>query len=149
VGIHTQRKLLAPRFGFAYQLRRNTVVRGGFGIFYNAAGTGGGLFRMHRYLPFAASNAVTANEFSPSYKRVQDGLPPIPATAFATVTDNPVGSFLTVPSNYKNAYAQQFNFGVEHELPAGNIVLKAFYLGNLGRNLDINYNYNQPVPGPG
>ena len=38
---------------------------------------------------------------------------------------------------------------MEHELKASNIVLKAFYLGNLGRHLDINYNYNQAVPGPG
>ena len=29
------------------------------------------------------------------------------------------------------------------------MVLKAFYLGNLGHHLDINYNYNQAVPGPG
>ena len=104
---------------------------------------------MHRYLPFAASDAVTVNELAPNYRKVQNGLPPAPSTDFATVSNNPVGSFLTVPSNYKNAYAQQFNFGVEHELTASNIVLKAFYLGNLGRDLDINYNYNQAVPGPG
>jgi len=149
VGIQTQWKLFAPRFGFAYQLMHSTVLRGGFGIFYNASGTGGGLYRMHRYLPFAASDAVTVNEFAPNYGKVQNGLPPAPATDFATVSNNPVGSFLTVPSNYSNAYAQQFNFGVEHELTATNIVLKAFYLGNLGRKLDINYNYNQAVPGPG
>jgi hypothetical protein len=149
VGILTQWKLFAPRFGFAYQLPRNTVLRGGFGIFYNAAGTGGGLYRMHRYLPFAASDAVTVNELSPAYPKVQNGLPPAPSTDFATVSNNPVGSFLTVPANYKNAYAQQFNFGLEHELPSRNIVFKAFYLGNLGRDLDINYNFNQAVPGPG
>src|SRR5262249_49067746 len=91
----------------------------------------------------------TVNEFSPNNRGVQDGLPPIPPTAFATVTNNPVGSFLTVPSNYRNSYAQQFNFGLEQELPSRNVVFKAFYLGNLGRDLDINYNYNQPVPGPG
>jgi len=149
VGIETQWKMFAPRFGFAYQLMRSTVLRGGFGIFFNANGSGGGLYRMHRYLPFAASDAVTVNEFSPNYLKVQNGLPPAPSTDFATVSNNPVGSFLTVPAHYKNAYAQQFNFGVEHELKAWNVVLKAFYLGNLGRDLDINYNYNQPNPGPG
>ncbi len=46
-----------PRFDFAYQLDRNTVLRGGFGLFYNANNSGGGLYRMHRYLPFAASDA--------------------------------------------------------------------------------------------
>ena len=54
-----------------------------------------------------------------------------------------------MPAHYKNSYAQQFNFGVEHELRGPSIVLKAFYLGNLGRDLDINYNYNQAIPGPG
>jgi hypothetical protein len=149
VGIETQWKMFAPRFGFAYQVARNTVLRGGFGIFFNANGSGGGLYRMHRYLPFAASDAVSVNELAPNYPKVQQGLPPAPSTDFATVSNNPVGSFLTVPAHYKNAYAQQFNFGVEHQLTASNIVLKAFALGNLGRDLDINYNYNQPNPGPG
>jgi len=149
VGIQTQWTLFAPRFGFAYQLSRNTVLRGGYGIFYNAQGSGGGLYRMHRYLPFAASDAVTVNELSANYPKVQNGLPPAPATDFATVSNNPVGSFLTIPANYRSSYAQQFNFGLEHELKSSNIVLKAVYLGNLGRHLDINYNYNQAIPGPG
>jgi hypothetical protein len=62
--------------------------------------------------------------------------------------NNPTGTWYSIPPNYKNAYAEQFNFGVERELPH-NIILKAFYLGNLGRDLDITYNINQPVPGPG
>ena len=149
VGILTQWKMFAPRFGFAYQLDRNTVLRGGFGIFYNANGSGGGLYRMHRYLPFAASDAVTVNELAANYPKVQQGLPPAPSSDFATVSANPIGSFLTVPPNYKNSYAQQFNFGVERELKGPGIVFKAFGLGNLGRDLDINYNINQANPGPG
>ena len=88
--------------------------------------------------PHLVDDDVTVNELAPNYPKVQQGLPPAPSTDFATVSNNPVGSFLSVPPYYKNAYAQQFNFGVEHELRATNIVLKAFYLGNLGRRLDIN-----------
>src|SRR5258708_5796598 len=106
VGIETQRKMFAPRFGFAYQLAGRTVLRGGYGLFYNANGSGGGLYRMHRYLPFAASDAVTVNEFAPNYPKAQGGLPPAPSTDFATVSNNPVGSFLTVPANYHNSYAE-------------------------------------------
>ena len=148
VGIETPSKLFAPRFGFAYQPSHDTVIRGGFGIYYNASGSGGGLYRMHRYLPFAASNSVNVNEFSPAYPRVKDGLPPIPSTDFATVSNNPSGNFLSIPSNYRPAHALQFNLGVERQLP-WSTVLKGFYIGNLGRHLDNNINYNQPIPGPG
>src|SRR5260370_2067300 len=66
----------------------------------------------------------------------------------ASIANNPAGTWYSIPANYKNAYAEQFNFGVERELPF-DIVLKASYLGNLGRHLDVRYNINQPVPGPG
>ncbi len=42
----------------------------------------------------------------------------------------------------------QYNLGIQEQLP-GNTVVKAAYVGNLGRHLDVNFNYNQPVPGPG
>ena len=89
LGIQTQYKLFSPRFGFAYQLFTNTVIRGGFGIF-NAAGSGGGLYRMHRYPPFAINNAVTVNQFAANYSRVQDGFPRGVAPDFATASSNPV-----------------------------------------------------------
>ena len=148
VGIKAQHKMFAPRFGFAYQLDSKTVLRGGFGIFYNASGNGGALYRLHRQLPFGATTTVVINELSPTYLTVAQGLPPNPSLNVASIVNNPTGTWYSIPSNYKNAYAEQFNFGVERELPF-NIVLKASYLGNLGRDLDVTYNINQPVPGPG
>ena len=148
VGIKAQHKMFAPRFGFAYQLDNKTVLRGGFGIFYNASGNGGALYRLHRQLPFGATTTVVINELSPTYLTVAQGLPPNPSLNVASIANNPTGTWYSIPSNYKNAYAEQFNFGVERELPF-NIVLKASYLGNLGRDLDVTYNINQPVPGPG
>ncbi len=148
VGIKAQHKMFAPRFGFAYQLDSKTVLRGGFGIFYNASGNGGALYRLHRQLPFGATTTVVINELSPTYLTVAQGLPPNPSLNVASIVNNPTGTWYSIPSNYKNAYAEQFNFGVERELPF-DIVLKASYLGNLGRDLDVTYNINQPVPGPG
>jgi hypothetical protein len=148
VGILAQHKLFAPRFGFAYQLDKKTVLRGGFGLFYNASGNGGALYRLHRQLPFGATTTPVVNEFSATYATVSEGLPPNPSLNITSIINNPTGTWYSVPPNYKNAYAEQFNFGVERQLPF-NIVLKASYLGNLGRDLDVTYNINQPVPGPG
>ena len=148
LGVRSYNGLFAPRFGFAYQARRTTVIRGGFGLFYNAQGSGGGLYRMHRMLPFAASTTIAVNEFTPNYRQIKDGLPLIPSTDFATVSNNPVGNFLAVPPNYRPSHALQFNFGIQEQL-RGDIVVKAGYVGNLGRHLDANYNYNQPLPGAG
>jgi hypothetical protein len=148
-GVQTDGNNFAPRFGFAYRLRPNTIVRGGFGIFYNTQGNGSALFRLHRQLPFGPSYVADVNQFSTSPARVQDGLPPIPQFDLATLTSNPVGSFNSVPANYKTGYAQQYNFGIQQELPGWNTVVKAAYVANLARQVDSSYNFNTPDPGPG
>ena len=56
------------------------MIRGGFGIFYNTQGNGSALFRLHRQLPFGPSYSATVDQFSAIPTRVQDGLPPIPAS---------------------------------------------------------------------
>ena len=148
-GVQNNAANWAPRFGFAYRVKSNTVIRGGAGIFYNTQGNGSALFRLHRQLPFGPSYVATVDQFSPTPARVQDGLPPIPNIDINTLISNPVGSFNSVPATYKNGYAQQFNFGVEQELPSWSTVLKAFYVGNLARDVDSSFNINTPDPGPG
>ncbi len=149
VGVQTDKNNWAPRFGFAYQLRRTTVLRGGYGIFYNTQGNGSALFRLHRQLPFGPSYVANVDQFSSTPARVQDGLPPIPNIDQKTLIENPVGSFNSVPPNYKTGYAQQANFGIEQELPQWDTVVKIFYVANLARQVDMSYNINTPDPGPG
>ena len=48
----------APRIGFAYRLGDRTVIRGGYGMFYEAEGTSGRL-NFH-FLPFSMSETVNA-----------------------------------------------------------------------------------------
>jgi hypothetical protein len=149
VGVQTDKNNWAPRFGFSFQLRKTTVVRGGYGIFYNTQGNGSALFRLHRQLPFGPSFVANVDQFSSNPARVQDGLPPIPKIDQQTLIENPVGSFNAVPANYKTGYAQQANFGIEHELPQWDTVFKLFYVANLARQVDTSYNINTPDPGPG
>jgi hypothetical protein len=72
LGIQTQYKLFSPRFGFAYQLSSNTVIRGGFGIFYNTAGNGGAVLRLQRHVPFGPIYSFSPGNFIVS-RRVSDG----------------------------------------------------------------------------
>ena len=49
-GVKPYYKNFGPRFGFAYQLMSHTVLRGGYGIFYNPAGNEGSSLRLFRQL---------------------------------------------------------------------------------------------------
>ncbi len=139
----------APRAGFAYKLTNKTVLRGGAGLFYAVQGNGGAALRLFRQLPFGPINSTVPDQFNPAtFRRVQDGLDPIPALDFATVTGpDPVGAFISIPGDFKSGRVMQFNFQIQQELK-GNLVAKVGYVGNLGRRLDNSYDYNQPLPGP-
>jgi hypothetical protein len=140
-------KDFAPRFGFAYQALSHTVIRGGFGLFYNPNGNGGALLRFDRQLPFGPVLSISPGDqvLGP---RVSDGFPPTP-TVNLNVTGSPFGNLIGVPGNFKQAYAEQFNFTVEQEVSPINMLFKFAYVGNLGRRLGTGFNPNQPVPGPG
>ncbi len=145
-GVNTFKKGFAPRFGFAYQLGDKTVVRGGAGIFWNTAGHGGNALRLQRHVPFGPIYSFSPGNFFVT-RRVSDGFPTIPPLNLA-LADTPSGSVIGVDPNYQPGYAQQFNLTVQHELPSS-LLLKASYVGNLGRHLDTSFNLNQAVPGAG
>jgi len=145
-GVNTFKKGFAPRFGFAYQLGARTVVRGGAGIFWNTAGHGGNALRLQRHVPFGPIFSLAPGNFFVT-RRVSDGFPTIPPLDLR-LADNPSGSVIGVDPNYQPGYAEQFNLTVQHELPSS-LLLKASYVGNLGRHLDTSFNLNQAVPGAG
>ncbi|MBK9168952.1 MAG: TonB-dependent receptor [Bryobacterales bacterium] len=147
-GVQPDRNNFAPRLGFAYRVRPGTVVRGGYGIFYNPAGSESVLLRRHRQLPFGPINVEDINQFSPTPRRVQDGLRPIPVLDPNIVATNPEGAMLAVTPFLRSGYAQQMNLQVQQQLPM-TFVAKVGYVGNVGRKLDTTYDFNQPVPGAG
>jgi hypothetical protein len=137
----------SPRIGFAYQALAHTVVRGGFGIFYNPNGNGGALLRFDRQLPFGPVLSTSPGDqiLGP---RVSGGFPPTPVVD-VNVANSPTGNVIGVPGNFKQAYAEQFNLTVEQEVSPIQTLFKVAYVGNLGRRLGNSFNLNQPVPGPG
>jgi hypothetical protein len=133
-----------PRFGFAYQALKQTVVRGGFGIFYNAVGNDGGPFGLSRNPPFGLTYQVSPGDITVG-PTVAQGFPPLQPIVIPTPA---TGAFNAVAPNYRPSYAEQFNLGVEHEITPLGMVLKFNGVGNLGRHLADEWNANQPIPGP-
>ena len=79
--------------------------------------------------------------------RVSDGFPAPPTVNFAPPRIPP-GVVIGVPPNFRSAYAQQYNLTVQHEIAPWQMLVKAAYVGNLGRRLGTTYDLNQPEPGP-
>jgi hypothetical protein len=80
--------------------------------------------------------------------RVSDGFPD-PPTVNLAAGQNPVGAVIGIAPDFRAGYAQQFNLMVQHEITRFQTVVKAAYVGNLGRRLGTSFNLNVPVPGPG
>jgi hypothetical protein len=141
----------APRLGFAWQPMKNgkTVIRGGWGIYYDvpavaffAANTGGGN---------GGAAGVDANPggplpiyslSAPPGLTLQPGVDP---WAGATV---PILGVLSVNQNLRNPYVQNLNFNVQQSLWAGG-VLQVGYAGSLGRKLIYTRDINAAIPGAG
>jgi len=144
-GVKPHHKDFGPRFGFAYQAAPHTVLRGGFGLFYNPTGSEGGSLRLFRQLPFGSTVSISPGDINVG-QRVSDGFPPLQPVNFA-LANNPFGSMFAVDPHFRPSYAEQFNFGVEQEIAPWSVVVKAAAVGNLGRHLYDTYNANQAVPG--
>jgi hypothetical protein len=144
-GVKPYYKNFGPRFGFAYQLLGHTVLRGGFGMFYNPTGSEGGSLRLFRQLPFGSTVSISPGDINPG-QRVSDGFAPLVPVNFA-LAQNPFGAMTSVDPNFRPSYAEQFNMTLEHEIAPASLVLKVAGVGNLGRHLYNTYNSNQAVPG--
>lgn len=145
VGIQPYHKNFGPRFGFAYQLMARTVLRGGFGMFYNPTGSEGGSLRLFRQLPFGSTVTVTPGDINVG-PRVRDGFAPVQPVDFS-LADKPFGAVVAIDPRFRPSYAEQYNLTLEHEITSLATVVKVAAVGNLGRRLYNTYNANQPIPG--
>jgi outer membrane receptor protein involved in Fe transport len=117
----------APRLGLAYQITPKTVVRGGFGLFYD--------------LGYGEFGETTASFPYSRFSFVSDpALPfdlansPFQPPPFTTQINPNTSLLLAVDPNLKLPYTWQWNAAIERELGNGS-TLKATYLGSDGREL--------------
>ncbi|PYX82378.1 MAG: TonB-dependent receptor [Acidobacteria bacterium] len=157
---------LAPRFGFAYQPKENgnTVVRGGFGVFFDQ-------INMNPFFDFrppaGAADGLEDNPAGPSpvdkyntnrlgkgsylWEDVLAGGNPIFAGATTCVTGNAATdpncgthtyNVYSVNQNFRTSYFYNYNLQVERSF--GNAaVLQVGYVGSAGRKLQLTQDLNQ------
>ncbi len=126
---------IAPRFGFAWQPWGNgkTVIRGGYGMFYDAS-----LFGIIEQNIFA--NPPFVNTTSLANVTLDN-----PAAGTAVVSATPKALHATMLPN-KIPYVQQWSLDVQHEFKGGFFVDAAF-VGNKGTHLIGEEDLNMPMPG--
>ena len=134
----------APRFGFAYQATRNTVIRGGYG---------------HVYAPSfkAGSGSDTPWGFRGETQWIAsiDGMTPLSLLSnpypngFAAPTGSSLGllsgagdDLRPVMHDDKTPWTQQWNVTIQRELP-GQTLVEAGYVGTRGRQLPVYVALNQ------
>jgi outer membrane receptor protein involved in Fe transport len=125
---HTRFDGLAPRIGAAYQLTSRTVVRGGFGLFYDLGygDTGFAAFAFP-YLRFTFPSIPSGLPFDLTNPIFQP--PP-----FTTKINSGVFYLNAVDPNLRVPFTMQWNAAIERELGAKQ-TLTATYVGSDGRRL--------------
>ncbi|MGA2739836.1 MAG: TonB-dependent receptor [Bryobacteraceae bacterium] len=137
-GIQPDYKDFAPRVGFAWSITPHTVMRGGYGIYYDA-----GMVVVNSALYFNPPY-FNIRVFFPS----QNGLLTL-ANPFPTnLSYVPPPSLSTLSPNLTTANIQAWNYTLQRELPSAG-TLTVSYAGSKGTHLIYSRNINQPPPEPG
>jgi hypothetical protein len=149
-GFYSSWGQLAPRLGLSYNPGGGkTVIRAGAGLFYqppfleafnNMADSAPfspqvQLFRV----PFGNPYVSTVNPFPAQYA------PSIPAS---NVSFNlPLSLAVTYQRDWKPSRVLNWNFTVERQM-AGDVLIRASYVGSKGTHLNYNTDINAPLPSP-
>jgi hypothetical protein len=151
--VQPDRNNFAPRLGFAYNLGKGTVIRGGYGIgyiYFNRVASAELLATNYPQVTrstitqgtTAVVNGVTqtlpvctGNQYVGCFRPTQAGYP----------TGLPNAVTLYVPSNMRNGYVQNWQLSIQRKLTS-NTVLDVGYVGNHALKLVLLGDLNQATP---
>lgn len=126
---------LSPRFGFAYRFSSESVLRGGYAIFFDMPHTNQGINGLGTGFPFTVSQTANGNATQPNLVVVAGD--PLANAGAGSITP------AAVDMNMGTAYVQSFQLGVQHAF-TGNLLLDVGYVGNKSTKLRKSRNINQP-----
>ena len=137
----SDKKNFGPRVGFSYDVtgKGNTVVRGGYGIYYGRINNG-------ELLNVRFNTGSPNSQYNTVWKVNAAGAPTLPniVAGAGAAAATPTSNFLA--PNLRNPQVQEFDLMVQHDLGKGTF-LAVSYLGGLGRELpnflDLNLNPTQ------
>lgn len=134
---------LLPRIGLAYQLLPKTLLRAGYGIYYDTTGV-----NTTRAIQtgFAQSTPIQPSLDS-GLTFIASNADPFPSGLLAPL--GPAGGLVTnlgqsiefYNRDRKHAYSQRWSFGIQQLLPH-EFLLEASYVANRGTRLPVVRNYN-------
>ncbi len=133
----------APRIGLAYDVtgKGRTVVRAGWGLFYDAFAQDIFLGHIPYNCAFCPGPAYTGIGPSPILAAAANGIPFDPGTsAFSDFFG--LGDFFGTDKHIRTPYTQNFNLNVQQQL--GKAVLQVGYVGARGTKLFRFRDINQP-----
>ena len=136
-----------PRAGIAYTPRLwqsvfgqdKTVIRAGFGTFYDALFT-----NIQNNTAASSPNATGGTLIDPGVGRGTSGA--VQLVPSVTSSLSPVNSVSTAVSNLVNPMTYQWNVNIERQLP-GNTLLTVAYVGTRGERLFVNEQLNPKIDG--
>jgi hypothetical protein len=145
--VQTDANNFGPRIGFALDATgdNKTVVRGGFGVFYDAITAN---IIQNGTQPFRYSYTINAPYSLADPLR---GLAPIPATVNLSnpvFTTNPPPQLTFPDPHMRTPYTMQYNLTVQRQV-VKDTVIEAAYVGKLGRKLLDDINFNPAIYAPG
>jgi len=139
----TNQNLIMPRIGFALSLTPKTVIRGGYGIFFDALGVTNvhvnqtGFSQTTDLIP-SLDNGLTyvatiANPFPSGFTA-----PPRSALGLGTNMGQNVNFF---DSNLTSSYMQRFQIALQRQLAASSLI-EVSYVGNRGTRMQAAREFN-------
>jgi len=138
---YTDKRQFGPRIGVSFAATPKTIIRGGFGMFYEPEGTAG---RVNlSILPFRLSETANQTQnVAPTRTLANFFLGTALGSSLANPTLSPSKTHLNV------GYNEHYSFGVQQQLTKSD-VLEISYVGNHGVDLNGTNDFNDPAPGAG